>query len=222
MTRTLSQPEFRLVFSGPGFSFLLFGCLPGVWVARPRFQLVRHCQVGITYPTVLTRVCNLPMCPAPTRPLTCPRNSPQQLRSQAHQEHGPWVVADPGAQGGWNTGARGGHERAAGGRVQPPRGGQDSRNPSPSSPSPTTQGSLPQTTGLGHEPLARGCAPPRASAPAQGPTTRAEPTLEGAECRDWSSAAAVPRPQGGGPRPAPASPDRSRPAAAASRRPSPG
>ncbi|XP_027458462.2 translation initiation factor IF-2-like [Zalophus californianus] len=63
--------------------------------------------------------------------------------------------------------------------------------------------------------------PPRASAPARGPTTGAEPTPEGAEGRDWRTAAAAPRPRGDGPRPAPASPDRRPPAAAASRRPSP-
>lgn len=62
--------------------------------ARPGrgLQPVRPGQqraAGTTHPTV---------CPAalpPTGPLTCPRNSPQQPRSQAHQEHGPWVVAAP-------------------------------------------------------------------------------------------------------------------------------
>lgn len=79
----------------------------GVCVARPRPQAGEALQVGqlgLPSPTFLIQVCILPICPAPTGPLTCPRNSPKQLRSQAHQEHGLWVVAAPGAQGGWNIG----------------------------------------------------------------------------------------------------------------------
>ena len=72
--------------------FLVLGCFyKGVCGARPRPQAGEALQVGqlgLPSPTFLIQVCILPICPAPTGPLTCPRNSPKQLRSQAHQEHG--------------------------------------------------------------------------------------------------------------------------------------